>query len=91
MKCIQGNFTSPTDLNLIIARNTRIEILSVSPEGLRSIREFSINGSIEVMKLFRPAGAEKDRLFIVTRRHNAMILEVESNGDGPNNFDIVTR
>ena len=78
-------------MNLIIARNTRIEILSVSPEGLRSIREFSINGSIEVMKLFRPAGAEKDRLFIVTRRHNAMILEVESNGEGTNNFDIVTR
>ena len=43
------------------------------------------------MKLFRPAGAEKDRLFIVTRRHNAMILEVESNGEGTNNFDIVTR
>ena len=78
-------------MNLIIARNTRIEILSVSPEGLRSIKEFSINGSVEVMKLFRPAGAEKDRLFIVTRRHHAMILEVESNGDGPNNFDIVTR
>ena len=43
------------------------------------------------MKLFRPAGAEKDRLFIVTKRHNAMILEVESNGEGSNNFDIVTR
>ena len=36
--CATGNFTSPTDLNLIIARSTRIEILSVSPEGLRSIR-----------------------------------------------------
>ena len=44
----QGNFTAPGDLNLIIGRNTRIEILSVSPEGLRSLREFSINGSIEV-------------------------------------------
>ena len=50
----QGNFTSATDLNLIIARNTRIEILSVSPEGLRSLREFSINGSIEVTSLFDP-------------------------------------
>ena len=59
--CDTGSFTSPTDLNLLIARNSRIEILSVTPEGLRSIREFSINGSIEVMKLFRPAGAEKDR------------------------------
>ena len=45
----QGNFTAPGDLNLIIGRNTRIEILSVSPEGLRSLREFSINGSIEVI------------------------------------------
>lgn len=45
----QGNFTAPGDLNLIIGRNTRIEILSVSPEGLRSLREFSINGSIEVL------------------------------------------
>ena len=89
--CDTGNFTSPTDLNLVIARNTKIEIMSVSPEGLRSIREFSINGSIEVMKLFRPAGAEKDRLFVVTKRHNAMILEVENSEDGSNNFDIVTR
>ena len=48
----------------------------------------SINGKIEVMKLFRPAGAEKDRLFIVTHRHNAMILEVE--GEGPK-MEIVTR
>jgi DNA damage-binding protein 1 len=75
---LQGNFTAAGDLNLIIGRNTRIEILSVSPEGLRSLREFSINGSIEVMKLFRPAGAEKDRLFIVTKKHHAMILEVFS-------------
>jgi len=86
--CDTGNFTAPGDLNLIIGRNTRIEILSVSPEGLRSLREFSINGSIEIMKLFRPAGAEKDRLFIVTKKHHAMILEVEGEGAS---FDIVTR
>ena len=40
------------------------------------------------MKLFRPAGAEKDRLFIVTKKHHAMILEVEGEGAS---FDIVTR
>ena len=61
-------------MNLVIARNTRIDILSVRPEGLRSIREFSIIGSIEVMKLFRSSGVEKDRRFIVTRRYNNMIL-----------------
>ena len=78
-------------MNLIIARNTKIEIMIVTPEGLRSIREFSINGSCEIMKLFRPAGAEKDRLFLVTKRHHAMILEVEQGPDGSKDFEIVTR
>ena len=87
--CDTGNFTSANDLNLLIARNTKIEILSIRPEGLRSIREFNINGSVEVMKLFRPAGAEKDRLFITTKRQQAMILEVQMNaGD---DFEIVTK
>ena len=43
------------------------------------------------MKLFRPAGAEKDRLFLVTKRHHAMILEVENSPDGGKDFEIVTR
>ena len=42
----------------------------------------------QIMKLFRPASAEKDRLFIVTKKHHAMILEVEGEGAS---FDIVTR
>jgi len=49
-----GNFTSPDDLNLIIARNTRMEIYAVTPEGLRPIKEVGINGRIAVMELFRP-------------------------------------
>jgi DNA damage-binding protein 1 len=43
-----GNFTSPDDLNLIIARNTRMEIYAVTPEGLRPIKEVGINGRIAV-------------------------------------------
>ena len=89
--CDTGNFTSATDLNLLIARNTKIEIMAVTPEGLRSIREFNINGSVEVMKLFRPAGAKKDRLFITTKRHQAMILEVQTSVGDINDFEIVTK
>ena len=89
--CDTGNFTSQNDLNLLIARNTKIEIMSVTPEGLRSIREFNINGSVDVMKLFRPAGAKKDRLFITTRRQQAMILEVETSSGDSDDFEIVTR
>ena len=89
--CDTGNFTSSNDLNLLIARNTKIEIMSVTPEGLRSIREFNINGSVEVMKLFRPVGSKKDRLFITTKRQQAMILEVQTTAGDINDFEIVTK
>ena len=51
---ILGNFTGPNDLNLILAKVNHIEILSVTPEGLRPIKQFTINGRVEVMKFFRP-------------------------------------
>ena len=44
------------------------------------------------MKFFRPQGAEKDkpdRLFVVTARHKAMILEAE--GGSGQNLEIVTK
>lgn len=49
-----GNFTSPDDLNLILAKNTRLEIYVVTPEGLRPVKEINIYGKISIMKLFRP-------------------------------------
>lgn len=50
-----GNFTSETDLNLIVAKNSRLEIFLVTPEGLKPIKEVGIYGKIAVLKLFRPA------------------------------------
>lgn len=49
-----GHFTGPKDLNLILAKNTRLEIFVVSPEGLRPLKEISIYGRIQVLKLYRP-------------------------------------
>lgn len=49
-----GNFTSPSDLNLILAKNTRMEIYLVTPEGLRPIKEVGLYGKVHVMKFFRP-------------------------------------
>ena len=51
---LSGNFTDGDDLNLLIAKNTRLEIFTVTPEGLRPVKEISINGRIAVMRLFRP-------------------------------------
>ncbi|XP_028142182.1 DNA damage-binding protein 1 [Diabrotica virgifera virgifera] len=86
--CVTGNFTSPSDLNLIVAKNTRLEIYLVTPEGLRPIKEIGLYGKVAVMKLFRPQNEWKDLLFIVTLRYNAMILECVTEGE---NIDIITK
>lgn len=48
-----GNFTSETDLNLVVAKNQRLEIYLVTPEGLRAMKEIGIYGKIAVMKMFK--------------------------------------
>ncbi|KAK4884026.1 hypothetical protein RN001_000297 [Aquatica leii] len=86
--CVTGNFTSSNDLNLIVAKNTRLEIYLVTPEGLRPIKEVGLYGKVAVMKLYRPQHEKKDFLFIVTMRYHAMILECVSDGD---NLEIITK
>ncbi|XP_016108663.1 DNA damage-binding protein 1 [Sinocyclocheilus grahami] len=86
--CVTGHFTSAEDLNLLIAKNTRLEIYVVTAEGLRPVREVGMYGKIAVMELFRPKGESKDLLFILTAKYNACILEYKQNGDS---IDIITR
>ncbi|KAK9499626.1 hypothetical protein O3M35_002639 [Rhynocoris fuscipes] len=74
-QCVSGHFTSEIDLNLIVAKNSRLEIFLVTPEGLSQMEEVKIYGKIAVMLLFRPQNSLKDSLFILTNRYNAMILE----------------
>ncbi|XP_052008105.1 DNA damage-binding protein 1 isoform X2 [Xyrauchen texanus] len=83
-----GHFTSAEDLNLLIAKNTRLEIYVVTAEGLRPVKEVGMYGKIAVMELFRPKGECKDLLFILTAKYNACILEYKQNGDS---IDIITR
>uniref|UniRef100_A0A673MWR0 DNA damage-binding protein 1 n=1 Tax=Sinocyclocheilus rhinocerous TaxID=307959 RepID=A0A673MWR0_9TELE len=52
--CVTGHFTSAEDLNLLIAKNTRLEIYVVTAEGLRPVKEVGLYGKIAVMELFRP-------------------------------------
>uniref|UniRef100_A0A6M2DKV7 Putative splicing factor 3b subunit 3 n=1 Tax=Xenopsylla cheopis TaxID=163159 RepID=A0A6M2DKV7_XENCH len=86
--CVTGNFTSPIDLNLVIAKNTRLEIHLVTPEGLKPMKEVGIYGKIAVLKLFRPENESKDLIFILTARYNAMILECVREGDS---ISVITK
>ncbi|XP_052756442.1 DNA damage-binding protein 1 [Galleria mellonella] len=87
--CITGNFTSPTDLNLLVAKVCRLEMYLVTPEGLRPMKEIGLYGRVAKMKLFRPPYEDKDLVFILTARYNAMILEWRTGSNGE--LEVVTR
>ena len=51
---VTGNFTGPNDLNLIIAKNNKLEVHLVTPSGLESKLDSNIYGRISALQLFRP-------------------------------------
>lgn len=75
---ITGNFTSPTDRNLVVAKCTRLEIHLLTPDGLQPLVDVPIYGRISVLNFFRPQGEAKDLLFLVTERYKMCVLEYDS-------------
>eukprot|EP01132_Coremiostelium_polycephalum_P003348 gene3348-4197_t len=71
---LTGNFTSPTDKNLIISKCTKIEIFLMTQEGLQPMFDINIYGRIATLKLFRVAGEKQDFLFISTERYRFCVL-----------------
>ncbi|GJN15385.1 hypothetical protein PR202_gb02295 [Eleusine coracana subsp. coracana] len=61
-----GNFTSPNQLNLIIAKCTRIEIHLLTPQGLQPMLDVPIYGRIATIELFRPHW-DADKSELLTR------------------------
>ncbi|XP_051128213.1 DNA damage-binding protein 1-like [Andrographis paniculata] len=70
-----GNFTGPQDLNLIVAKCTRLEIHLVTPQGLQSLLDVPIYGRIAMLELFRFHGGVQDLLFIAMEKYKFCILE----------------
>lgn len=85
-----GSFTGPDDLNLIVEKLSRIEVYLVTLDGLRLLKEISLNGRISVMKSFRMPNENKDYLFIVTMKYNALVLEISRDAE-KGTFEIITR
>lgn len=83
---ITCNFTNSNDLNLLLAKNSVIEIHTASPEGLRHYMDLNINGSVTCMQSFRPKGENQDVVFVLTRRYHVFIIQYNSTTK-----EIVTR
>ncbi|KAF5934020.1 hypothetical protein HYC85_030191 [Camellia sinensis] len=81
-----GNFTGPQELNLIIAKCTRIEIHLLTPQGLQPMLDVPIYGRIATLELFRPHGEAQDLLFIATERYKFCVLQWDSEA-----AEVITR
>ncbi|XP_065647466.1 DNA damage-binding protein 1 isoform X2 [Hydra vulgaris] len=83
---VTGHFTGPTDLNLIVAKNNKLELHMVTPEGLQPKFDLNVYGRVAVMQLFRPQNENQDLLFILTERYRTAILAYKAETG-----DIITK
>ncbi|RDD41784.1 DNA damage-binding protein 1 [Trichoplax sp. H2] len=81
-----GNFTGPHDLNLIVAKNNRLDIQLVTAEGLVPLLDVGVYGRIASMQLIRPENENCDLLFVLTCRYRVCILQYK-----PETKSIITR
>ncbi|KAJ1972887.1 DNA damage-binding protein 1a [Dimargaris xerosporica] len=75
---LRGHFLDPQELNLIVAKNTRVEIFHPTPQGLKPGYEFEIYGRIALLQLFRPQGRSTDLLFVTTEKFKFCLLSWDS-------------
>ncbi|VDN05556.1 unnamed protein product [Thelazia callipaeda] len=78
---VVGNFLSPTELTLVLAKTNRVELLLVTPEGLKPHTDCSVYGRIAVMKLFRAPGENLDSLLVLTAKYNVAIIRWTAKGE----------
>ncbi|KAL0310520.1 UNVERIFIED_CONTAM: DNA damage-binding protein 1 [Sesamum angustifolium] len=81
-----GNFTGPQELNLIVAKCTRIEIHLLTPQGLQAMLDVPIYGRIATLELFRPHGETQDLLFVATERYKFCVLQWDAEA-----AEVITR
>ncbi|CAO3614036.1 unnamed protein product [Mucor hiemalis] len=75
---VKGSFTSPHETNLILGKGTRIEVYTLTPDGLKPTIEFSVYGTIIALKLHTPKGRNKASLFLITARHKYCVLSFDT-------------
>ncbi|KAF1802332.1 mono-functional DNA-alkylating methyl methanesulfonate N-term-domain-containing protein [Mucor lusitanicus] len=75
---VKGLFTSPHETNLILGKGTRIEVYTLTVDGLKPTIEFSIHGTIIALRLYTPQGRDKASLFLITSRHKYCVLSFDA-------------
>ena len=50
---VSGNFTNPDEKNLILAKSTRLELHTATPEGLVPVFDVGLHGRVAALEIFR--------------------------------------
>ena len=83
--CIKGNFFSSTSIDVLFAKSSKLDIYTVTENGLSPICEVPIYGKIAAMCKYRPNGfsyfsfpnlidSDKDKIIICTEDYNFTVL-----------------
>ena len=85
--CVRARFTSPQGWDLILAKNTRLEVLSLTTEGLKPVLDVPIRGRIASLDVIRTsstsaaaggassqATACPDVVLVITERYRFALL-----------------
>lgn len=78
----KGRITSSNDLNLIICKNSLIEIYRVTSEGLKFLKQITIWGVVETLNMYRNKYEKKDNLLVTTAKYDVMVLSFDLNSNG---------
>ncbi|CAF0930077.1 unnamed protein product [Brachionus calyciflorus] len=86
---VLGRVTSPTDLNLIICKNSLIEIYKATAEGLKFLKQIAIWGVVDTLNTYRGKHDKKDNLLVITAKYDIIVLTCEMNQNGT--LEVVTK
>ena len=68
------NFTSPTDINLIIAKGNHLEVHTLDKDILIPVQNVALFGKIASLQFYRPPSSQQDVVFVLTERKHFCIL-----------------
>ncbi|KAL3068044.1 hypothetical protein niasHT_038034 [Heterodera trifolii] len=77
---VVGNFRNTNELDMMVARVSRVEHLLVTAEGLKPHREIPIFGRIASINSFKLPGEELNSLLILTAKYHLAILSFAEDG-----------
>jgi hypothetical protein len=60
-----ANFTAADEHNLVLAKNTRLEIHLLTPDGLRPLFDFGVFGRIASLEIFRPRVCARAQITLI--------------------------